>query len=1117
MKRFVASKRSLRALCSAAAVGGALFAGCSGALAQNRPSVEAQIQQKMNIRNAAVVKLNVLDVPGIAQQVVVPIAGQLVTLDLLPHAIRAEGYTLWEQREDQLFYRVDAGPESTWRGSVLEMPGSLVAGGLVKGGIFARVIIPDGREFWIEHIGGRIDGADNATHIIYTHDSLVQGDHRCGNTVMPDRPAPKPSDGHPVQRGATLDVAQMATDADWEYFQDYGGTTWVTQRIAAITNTMNVAYERDVNITHTISQSVVRTTAADPYTTTDPATLNAQVQAEWNGMAGTRDVIQLFTGRDIDGNVIGRANAIGSICAAGTGASNCYSQSDFNGNFMSACDLSQHELGHLWDATHCTCSNPASTMNPSITSINRFTESTNDNIGQIIAYRNSRACLSNASGTLPRNNDCADGVPISAGRFGFNNVGATTDPAPVPTACGSMGDDIWYTFLAPCDGTLNIDTCNNANESGFDTVIAAYTGSCSSLTLVECNDDDTGCTVSSPARRSLINFPVTRNTLYRIRVGGFSGVNGEGILDVDLTQSCPASPPNDTCATAITITECDGIVAFSNVGAESEGTVEVTDCNFSSSQSIFNDMWYRVVAPCTGTIRVSSCGSAIDTKIAIYTSCPSTVNSALACNDDNGPACAGLDSSVEFLGINGADYFIRVGSYNPATTGNISLRVSAIACPIPTNDICSEATATPVGLGTHNFSNINACAEGALGCGSGLASVWYKFIPETTCTYQISTCNLTTLDTVVGVYAECSSTTPISCVDDFCGLQTQLTFPATAGFDYWIRIHGFGGATASGQFSLTGVAPANDLCANAATASLGVNAFDNRCANGEAANGCGSGLASVFYSFTSPVTATLNVSTCGLASFDTVLSVYASCAATTSLACNDDACAPASRLSFNAVAGATYIIRVHGFGGSQGTGSFRIGPDNDECENPLVITNGSNTVTINGATQSGANIGCLIPFADVWMSYTATCTGNITVNTCGAGTNFDTVLSAYNGLACPVTPIRQQGCNDDFCGARSSITFPTMAGRPYLIRLSNFATTPAGTANVTVSCALACPCNFNGDGFINSQDFFDFIACFFGGPCPAGQDADYNNDGFINSQDFFDFTACLFNPSGFGC
>src|SRR5262249_20153615 len=163
---------------------------------------------------------------------------------------------------------------------------------------------------------------------------------------------------------------------------------------------------------------------------------------------------------------------------------------------MSACDVSAHEIGHNWNADHCTCSSPASTMNPSITSINRFTFSGNLNtISQITGFRgdspSQRSCIALlGSDTGPLNDRCIDPRTISTGRFGFSTVGSGTE-APPPNGCdtgSSIENDIWFKYIAPCDGTLTLSTCENAGESGFDTVLVVYRGECSALVLLACND-----------------------------------------------------------------------------------------------------------------------------------------------------------------------------------------------------------------------------------------------------------------------------------------------------------------------------------------------------------------------------------------------------------------------------------------------------------------------------------------------------------------------------------------------------------------------------------------------------------------------------------------------------
>ncbi|MGE3109345.1 MAG: GC-type dockerin domain-anchored protein [Phycisphaerales bacterium] len=78
------------------------------------------------------------------------------------------------------------------------------------------------------------------------------------------------------------------------------------------------------------------------------------------------------------------------------------------------------------------------------------------------------------------------------------------------------------------------------------------------------------------------------------------------------------------------------------------------------------------------------------------------------------------------------------------------------------------------------------------------------------------------------------------------------------------------------------------------------------------------------------------------------------------------------------------------------------------------------------------------------------------------------------------------------------------------IRLELVRTSAAGDfCGVTLTIAftpIACPADFNDDGCLNSQDFFDFLVAFFA----VDPGADFNNDGAVNSQDFFDFLVAFF-------
>jgi hypothetical protein len=159
---------------------------------------------------------------------------------------------------------------------------------------------------------------------------------------------------------------------------------------------------------------------------------------------------------------------------------------------------------------------------------------------------------------IPTNNNCVDGPTIITGRLStFDNQCATTDGyGPIATDYGSsqIEGDLWYYYTAPVNCDLTIDTC--FTPWGFDTILAVYhepdnptvcppcalladpNGSqISSATLAGIGQDES-CTpaVGGGGRwNSLyeIGRPALPGECFLIRVGGFDGYRGTGVLSVN--------------------------------------------------------------------------------------------------------------------------------------------------------------------------------------------------------------------------------------------------------------------------------------------------------------------------------------------------------------------------------------------------------------------------------------------------------------------------------------------------------------------------------------------------------------------------------------------------------
>ncbi|MEZ6017183.1 MAG: hypothetical protein R3F49_18845 [Planctomycetota bacterium] len=115
--------------------------------------------------------------------------------------------------------------------------------------------------------------------------------------------------------------------------------------------------------------------------------------------------------------------------------------------------------------------------------------------------------------------ECSGALPLGSGSTSYSNFNATTSAPGWPCAAG--GSDIWYTFTAA--GTLvDIDTFG----SSYDTALEAFDGSCANLVSLACNDDSGG------GLQSMLSLSTIPGQSYFLRVGGFNGDQGAGVLNV---------------------------------------------------------------------------------------------------------------------------------------------------------------------------------------------------------------------------------------------------------------------------------------------------------------------------------------------------------------------------------------------------------------------------------------------------------------------------------------------------------------------------------------------------------------------------------------------------------
>jgi hypothetical protein len=318
----------------------------------------------------------------------------------------------------------------------------------------------------------------------------------------------------------------------------------------------------------------------------------------------------------------------------------------------------------------------------------------------------------------------------------------------------------------------------------------------------------TGSTITGATSFQLrINPPLSpadAGTYYAVATGqcGTPAQTTNAVVQLDPAFATPAT--NDTCSTARVVSMGTNVLttAQSVCNAYDNGSF-----GFGCLANTKADLWYSFTPASSGNYRFETCGSNIDTVMALYDNC---FGAELACNDNyvTGPTtgCTNTRSRLLSVALNaGQTYLIRIGtSNNTFLSATSTVNLSITNAPLPAaNDGCQ--TATPAVLGPNAFDLNEATNDWTASCNTALSrDVWFSYQPTASGRIRFSTCGIT-LNTVLSAYDQCFGN-ELACNDNFgvapCSQQSQFELDVTPANPVVLRV-GTSSATTIGTGNLT--------------------------------------------------------------------------------------------------------------------------------------------------------------------------------------------------------------------------------------------------------------------------------------------------------------------------